>query len=135
MGFHPPAELNQAIDPQAPVYISLFGKSDGTTGRGFIAKVSNPGLGQTGIQRWETNESDDLKNLFILNLSKAFTPGFNDNTYNGVAIRFRNFPESIQTIDYALITAPNGETYAVFTNSKDHIFVLIDAILSQTKGK
>ena len=72
--------------------------------------------------------SQDLIDLFLLNPAKAATTTFLDNTYQGVAIKYRNFPDLNKTIDYAIVTAKNGETYLVITNSREHMYAIIDKI-------
>jgi len=57
------------------------------------------------------------------------TGQFRDNSYQGVAIRFKNFPNPDRSIDYAVMSS-NGKTYLVLAGSREAMFAAIDAFMS-----
>lgn len=67
-----------------------------------------------------------LKNSF----GNQATPDFQDNAYNGVAIRYINFPLPDLSIDYAII--PDQRLYIVAT-SQEAMYAIIDRIRENTK--
>ncbi len=80
--------------------------------------------------KWETTLSSDLKILFGLGTANKNQPGFIDNSYKNTSIRYRNFPYSDKTIDYAIVSALNGKNYLVITDSRESIFAVIDKLVS-----
>ncbi len=70
----------------------------------------------------------DLAVLFRFDKTKAASTVFSDNTYNGTAVRYINFPDANSTIDYAIIQATNSESYLVVVNSKEHIYSIINKL-------
>ncbi|TSC74495.1 MAG: hypothetical protein G01um101444_265 [Parcubacteria group bacterium Gr01-1014_44] len=54
---------------------------------------------------------------------------FSDNSYQGVPIRFVNFPFPDNAIDYAIVTAKNGNDYLVIANSREQMYSIIDKLL------
>lgn len=80
-------------------------------------------------KEWELNMSESLKELFSLDVSKQASPDFLDNTYRGVSIRYKNFPYSDRSIDYAIILASNGKSYLVITNSRESMYSAIDKLV------
>ena len=123
----PPAELTSAIYDNS-LYLTAIYKSDGKDGFGFIARVKEPTAALAVLGSWEKTVTQDIKDLLGFNPAKAASTTFLDNTYQGVAIRYRNFPDPNLTIDYAIVRARNGENYLVFTNSREHIYAIIDKL-------
>ena len=76
-----------------------------------------------------------LKDIFKLTTTRAASTGFLENIYQGVKIRYRNFGDALASIDYAIVTMPNGDRYLAFTNTRDHMFLLIDTALAAVPGK
>lgn len=124
-----PEEINPFIDTIGGFYLSLMREADGTYSYGFIAKLGNDLAISQVLGRWETNMLANLQNLFGLDVSKAASVDFLDNSYKGVTIRYRNFPDPLKTMDYAIATLPNGERYLIFTNSRAHIYSTIVNLL------
>lgn len=127
-----PEEVKTFIDKDG-VYLSLMQKAVGGYSYGFAVKVTiadyeslRPDPALAVLSRWETNISSNIKVLFALDIDRAASVDFLDNAYQNVAIRYRNFPDPLKTIDYAVITAANGDKYLVFTNSREHIYAIID---------
>ena len=121
-----PTELSAATNNS--FFLSVIDKSDNVDGYGLLIELNDPASALTAMGNWEGTMSQDLKDLFLLNLAKAAITTFLDNTYQGVAIRYRNFPDPNKTIDYAVVAAKNGKTYLVITNSREHIYSVIDKI-------
>lgn len=122
-----PAGIQNSISDK-DFYLTAFYKNDGEIGYGFITKVNDIFTTKTALAVWEATITDNLKNFFQYNDKDAASTVFLDNTYNGVAIRYRNFPDHNLTIDYAIVSALNGNSYLIFTNSREHIYSIIDRI-------
>lgn len=97
----------------------------------FVSEVKNGTTATQLAQAWETTLSSDLKVLFSLGTANKSNPGFLDNFYRGVNIRYSNFPYPDKTIDYAIVSAQNGKTYFVVTNSRESIISAIDKLVTQ----
>jgi hypothetical protein len=121
-----PAELIAAAKDN--FYLTVLYKSDNVDGYGLLIELSDPVAAITAMGTWEGTMTQSLKDFFLLNPTKAASTAFLDNTYNGIAIRYRNFPDPNKTADYAVITASNGEIYLVLANSREHIYSIIDKI-------
>ena len=121
-----PAELVAAAKDN--FYLTVLYKSNNVDGFGLLIELSNPVAAFTAMGNWEGTMAQGLKDVFLLNPIKAASTTFLDNTYNGVAIRYKNFPDPNKTTDYAIVTASNGETYLVLANSREHIYSIIDKI-------
>lgn len=120
-----PEEIIPFVDNDK-FYVSLMQKTDNSYSRGFIVKLKNDvGISEV-LNRWETNMSTNLETLFDLGIEQAASVNFLDNSYLGVAIRYRNFPDHFLTIDYAVITEASGEKYLVVTSSREHMYAIID---------
>ncbi len=126
-----PADLLSAVDDQE-FYLTLMRKTDDKLSYGFVVKVLDRGGANSALRNWEVTMANNLKKLFGFDVAKAASPAFLDNpvSYPNVTIRYRNFPRPDQTIDYAIVPAPNGESYLVFANSREHIFNIIDKIFT-----
>ncbi|MBI4160664.1 MAG: hypothetical protein HY506_02040 [Candidatus Yanofskybacteria bacterium] len=123
----PPVGIYNSLSDQ-DLYFSTFYKIDGTVGYGFIVKINDINGVRNSLSTWETSMTNDLSQFFKLKTQEAASIVFLDNTYNDTAIRYRNFSEPELTIDYAVVAARNGNNYLVFTNSRDHIYSIIDKI-------
>lgn len=109
-------------------YMTVIRKNDGKLGYGFIAKVNNIGNVKNALSLWEANMADTLDGYFKYNSQNAASTVFLDNTYKETEIRYLNFPDPNLTIDYAAVSVRNGENYLVFTNSREHIYAILDLI-------
>ncbi len=121
-----PAELVAAAKDN--FYLTVLYKSNNVDGYGLLIELSDPVAAFTAMGNWEGMMAQGLKDVFLLNLAKAASTTFLDNTYNGTAIRYRNFPDPNKTTDYAIVTASNGETYLILANSREHVYSVIDKI-------
>lgn len=126
-----------------PPELDILNESDG-----FILGVSNlntlnnkkswalvvSATNLTGIdsamKTWEITAPNDIKTLFELDPTQKASSVFLDNSYQGIAIRYMNFPNTDSTIDYAIIGLPSGLNFLVITSSKDLIYSLVDIIIS-----
>ena len=127
-----PEEIKPFVENQG-IYLSLMKKATGDYSYGFAVKLTiaetdslAPDQATMALGRWEMNIATNIKTLFDLDIDKAASVDFADNTYQGVAIRYRNFPNPLKTIDYVVVTAANGDKYMVFTNSREHMYAIID---------
>lgn len=94
----------------------------------IINEVSNTSSAPQVISSWESSMQEDLRLLITLNDSNGLGIDFMDNFYNGVGIRYKNFPYADQSIDYAVVIASNGKSYLVVTGSRESMFAAIDAL-------
>lgn len=121
-----PAELVAAA--KGNFYLTVLYKSDNVDGYGLLIELNDSASGLTAMGNWEGTMTQDLKDLFLLNPVNSASATFLDNVYQGAAIRYRNFPDPNLTVDYAVVTAGNGESYLVITNSREHMYAIIDRI-------
>jgi hypothetical protein len=123
----PPAGLISATYDES-LYLTAIYKSDGKDGFGFIAKIKEPSAALAALGSWEQTIVQDMKDFFGFDPAKSASTTFIDNTYQGVAIRYKNFPDPNLTIDYAIVRARNGENYLVVANSREHMYTIIDKL-------
>lgn len=122
-----PAGLVSAVYDNS-LYLTAIYKSDGKEGSGFIVRIKEPNAALAALGSWEQTMTQDTKDFLGFDPEKAASTTFLDNTYQGIAIRYRNFPDPNLTIDYAIVRARNGENYLVVTNSREHIYAIIDKL-------
>ncbi len=123
----PPAVLN-TLDRNENFFVSIFGKVNGSKSRGFAVKIMDPATAQTALTAWEATMPKDLKTFLSINISRSSSPTFSSSTYQNTLVHYRNFPDSATTVDYAIVTLPNGSSYLVVTSTKDHMFAIIDRV-------
>lgn len=126
-----PADIGTLTQNQE-FLLSVFGMvKQGQKSIGFVVPVSDPAGAKTAMSAWEKTLSNDIEKLFSLNLKKQASKTFLDNVYNGVAIRYLNFPDPDSTIDYAVFTLQDGTSLLIVTDSKLQIYSIIDEILTR----
>ena len=91
----------------------------------IIAELKSSSDASQTVNKWEATLSSDLKVLFTLGNANKNQPGFLDNSYRGVAIRYRNFPYPDKSIDYSVVPALNGKSYLVISGSREAMYVAI----------
>lgn len=97
----------------------------------LVARVSDAVAVETMMMDWELTIADDLADyLFIEDTSKEESVKFLDNTYRGVAIRYKNFPFPDVTVDYSIIEVA-GQSYLVVAGSREAMYAALDALLEQ----
>ena len=122
-----PEEVKTFIN-ENDFYLSLKQKAPGKYSGGIIVKLSSDvGLSQA-MSRWETNIPSSFAALLGLNTAEAASIEFLDNTYQGLSIRYKNFPDPLKTIDYAIVSGVHGDKYLVIADSREHIYSIIDTI-------
>lgn len=131
---HVPADIVTAVDA-SDFSLLLFGKPDATNSRGFAVKVVDASKAQSALTAWEATMSIDLKTLLKITPLRAASKTFLGSTYQGIPVRYRNFPDALMTIDYAVVTMPRGDIYLMIANSRDQMFAIIDHALSSVPGK
>ncbi len=125
LGLNLPPALLSSVDSSV-WYFVLFGKTDGTKGRGVALKINNEIALQAALNAWEPAISESLKTLFKFDTRRAASTSFLSNLYQGISIRYRNFPDAQTTIDYATIGMPDVTHYLFIVNSRDQIYRIID---------
>ena len=129
-----PADVMAGINGNDFSFI-LFGKPDTTNSRGFAVRATDAAKVQSALTAWEPTMPTAFKTLFKINPARTASQTFLGNTYQGVPLRYRNFPDALSSIDYALITMPNSDVYLVLTNSRDLMFGVVDRVLGIGLGK
>jgi hypothetical protein len=118
-----------AVVNDSDFYITAIRETDGNIGYGFIVGINgDPQNAQTALTAWEATLPASLRSLFGFDSTKAASATFLDNVYQGVHVRYRNFPTPVLTIDYAVVTTADNLGYLVFTNSREHIYSIIDKV-------
>ena len=132
-GILAPASLLNVIEEDG-FYALMMRKTNGQISRGWLVKLKNPNLARSALIEWEKTMPNDLKNIFGIDPTKTASTVFLENavSYPGTPIKYQNFPTPDLTIDYSIITLSNGENYLAFTNSKEHIFSVIERLIPST---
>lgn len=130
-----PANLTPAFDPTSPLYMMLFGKTNGSVGRTIAIRLVDQQKALLALSAWEPTMPSVFKDLFGFTPSRASNKFFLDNTYQNVKIRFQNYPDAYTTIDYAVIETPAAEHYLIATNSRENMFKIIDRLMGVVPGK
>ena len=94
----------------------------------FISEVKDASLVSQEATAWEPTMATTLQGLFTFVANKQANPTFLDNYYQGTPIRYNNFPYSDRSIDYAVVSASNGKTYLVISNSRESMYSAIDKL-------
>jgi len=90
----------------------------------IISMKESPSLVKDLIT-WEETMVDDISSFIFKNeILESATEEFQDNIYNGVTMRYINFPTSDLSVDYAII----GDKL-IITTSKDSMYAVIDALI------
>ncbi len=97
----------------------------------MIFEVKDQSSALQALTAWETTMSTAFSKIFGLDLTTQLDPNFLDNTHQGSAIRYRNFPWADKSIDYGIISAVNGKAYLVIAGSRESMFASIDKLKGQ----
>lgn len=95
----------------------------------FIVEVKNRDRTLEVMKSWELTMPSNLKDIFDLNILKEASLNFLDNKYQGVSIRYKNFPFPDRSIDYAVVTSLTGRYYLLIANSRESTYSPISKIL------
>ncbi|MFH1769827.1 MAG: hypothetical protein ABH833_04145 [Parcubacteria group bacterium] len=134
MLLNPPSEISTAVN-DTEFYYTLFGNSDGTISRGFIVGLTNMSLANNGIRQWETTLADDIRDLFLLDPSQAISQEFINMNHRGTDVRYNNYSTPLKSIDHATVTLSSNGSYLIVTNSRDHMFSILDNLGGEVLGK
>jgi len=94
-----------------------------------IYQLSDVTAAQQALQTWEAGTmSDDLSAFLGYSVSKASTTEFLGGARQSTNIRYRNFPTPDRSIDWAIVTASNGNSYLVIAGSRQSMFAATDAL-------
>jgi len=106
---------------------NLFLHNNGEENRvGLIMSMGQSSDLVQNLKAWEETMVADIRSFIFKDKTlESAIEGFQDNIYNEVTIRYINFPTSDLSIDYALIG-----NKLVITTSKDSMYAIIDALIS-----
>jgi len=105
-------------------YTLVFYGQDGKRRLGLVIEAIDSSKLKDQLKFWEKTMLDDLKNLFLNeNLGEPTSKTFSDNLYQGVLIRYINFPGLDLTIDYAV-----SGNLLLLSTSKESMYQIIDRI-------
>ena len=95
----------------------------------FVARIADTASIDTIMKDWEPTISDDLADYLLIDdaLINGKDVKFLNNIYNGVAIKYKNFPFPDTTVDYAVFKAA-GQNYLVIAGSREAMYVVIDML-------
>lgn len=118
-------------------------KKDGTVGFNakdvkktvFVARIADTASVDAMMRDWERTISPDLADYLLIDdsLIDERDINFKDNTYRGVAIRYKNFPFPDTTVDYAVFKAA-GQNYLIIAGSRESMYAVIDILVEQEQG-
>lgn len=91
----------------------------------IVAEIKDLSSASQIVNAWEASLSSDFNTLFSLGKASKVQIGFLDNSYQGVSIRYKNFPYADITIDYSIVQASNGKTYFVIADSREAMYATI----------
>ena len=97
----------------------------------MIFEVKDQSLVSQAATAWEATMTTALSGAFGLDPANQPNPNFLDNTHQGSLVRYRNFSWPDKSIDYGIVSAPNGKSYLVIAGSREAMFALIDALKGQ----
>lgn len=95
----------------------------------LVVEIKDVSTATQALKNWEQNADTSLASLFV---SARVKQGgvFNDSFYQGVGIRYKNYPYPDKSIDYAILSASNGKYYLVLGSSRESTFAAIDRLLA-----
>ncbi len=94
----------------------------------LAVRVTDAAQAKTQLTFWEDTMLERLGEFYGLPLP-AGDLSFSDNTHRSISIRYVNFPTPDRSIDYAIVTAKNGNDYLIIANSREQMFLIIDKLL------
>ncbi|MBI2068739.1 MAG: hypothetical protein HYT67_01390 [Candidatus Yanofskybacteria bacterium] len=143
LGLVYPARLKESLGPDS--FVLTYGQKEIFDSKGFlvisapvekrfvfISEVKDSSLVNQEAKAWEPTLTEAFRQLFGLNPAQQPEPNFLNNTYQGSAIRFRNFPYADRSIDIGVVSAINGKSYLVIAGSRESMFATIDVLKGLT---
>ncbi len=94
----------------------------------LVLEVKDPVAITSILSGWESTMPDALAGIFAFDKKKAASKTFLSNVFQGVSIRYKNFPYADRTVDYTLVPAGNGKAYLVVTNSREATYQIIQKL-------
>lgn len=107
-------------------------KENGNARLGLIVKIENQAGISSLLSQSEKTFPEDLNNLYFdsTEMKEPAAEKFLDASYNNVDIRYKNFPNSSVSINYAIV-----DNRLLITTSKDSMLNLIDCVISEIEKK
>lgn len=94
----------------------------------FLTEITDLSNINQVVSSWEPTMPNSLASILGFDTAKAAGTGFADSAFNGINVRFRNFPHADHSIDYAIIKGTNGRTYLLIAGSRESAFGLLDRL-------
>lgn len=129
-----PAEFKAALGTHYKFLV--YGQKEAFDAKGKPLTASAPGnrlvivseiasSSATILQNWETTMSTNLAGVMSINPAKN-KGAVMTTSYNGISIRFKNFPYPDHSIDYTILQYGN-QTYLIMAGSREAMFASVDA--------
>jgi hypothetical protein len=96
---------------------------------GIVVEADDVSGAEDAMLAWEDTIIDDLGILLGVEGRTPASNVFGNNTYNGVDVRYKNYPNPDLSIDYAFPSSFVGKNYLVITNSREAIYMSVDKLL------
>lgn len=94
----------------------------------LVVRVVDATEAKQQLSFWEDTMIENLKEFY--DLPPQFGDlRFSDNLYQGTKIRYVNLPYPNKAVDYAIVTAKNGNDYLIIANSREQMFSIIGKFL------
>lgn len=94
----------------------------------LVVRVVDATEAKQQLSFWEDTMGENLKEFYGLP-AQFGDLHFSESLYQGTKIRYVNFPYPDKAIDYAIVTAKNGNDYLIIANSREQMFSLIKKLL------
>lgn len=109
-----------------PDYTLFLYGQDGGNRLGIAVEMDQSETLVQDLKEWEETMVADLRPMLLSNeVPAGFTEEFQDNLYQGTAIRYMNFPTPDLSLDYAIIN-----NKLIITTSRESMYAVIDTLLS-----
>jgi len=129
LGISLPDNILSAVaisDIEAGNYTLFFYNQTEDNRLGLVIDMGESSTLIEDLKNWEQTIVTDLEPLLLQEeLPEAFTQGFQDNTYQDIAIRYLNFPQPDLSVDYGIVAGK-----LVITMSRESMYASIDALLA-----
>ncbi len=94
----------------------------------LISEVRDSAGLAAALTAWEKTMTDSLGGLLNFSKAKSASAAFLDNIYRGAGIRYKNFAYPDVSIDYSVVSASNGKSYLVITNSRESTYATVSRL-------
>ena len=96
---------------------------------GIVVKVDDITNAKATMVAWESTIVNSVRQFFGLEGRASSTGTFGDNIYNGISVRYLNFPHPDLSVDYSFVSSSTGDNYLAITNSRESIYSAVDKLL------